>query len=151
MKHPTSRCERRAVRDLYISRRKFILVFIQKITYGHKIPHIGQEREFLEYMKYVRWNGATDDEKKIMEVEYILDHPEKGGWCTYPGNQKGWSPAEPVQGWWRPPVWGKYSKFNLVPNCNCCCKSNQWSYPKEQRKRREQLKRDIVENLESYE
>jgi hypothetical protein len=143
MKHPITRAERRSVRGLYIAKRKFILLHAQgDYAAQHlKIPHIGQEAEFLRYLKYIRYMESSDDEKKILAVEHALDNPIPA--FRYPGFE-----PEPPEGWWRPPVWGKYAKFNLVYSV-CYSGSNGYGAKKEKRKRREKLKQDIKESLEA--
>jgi hypothetical protein len=148
MKHPSSRSERRGVRETYINKRKFIQLHIFNDSPFYRIPYIHETHQYEQYMKWVHWQEASEDERKVILVERALDGLDKPEVLIGPRGK--WiMPAEPPWSYWHPPEWGRYAKWNLT--CSCAsCQANQQKYT-ERRKRREQLKRDISENLKNFE
>src|SRR5208282_5885793 len=98
MRRPKDRLARRAIRDYYISYRRKIR---ERDSWHHK---------YEEYLEYLEWQNLSDDDKKIREVEAVLD---------------GIDPKSILPDW-SPTVWGKFAKWNLVPNCKCCRKHSGW-------------------------
>lgn len=108
MTHPKSRQERRVARELYIQKRKFIQtrIWYTKTTYWRsaedegRVPYDHETYDLRKYNEYVEWQALSNDDKKIKQVEAVLDRKEF---------------VEPK---WEPTQWGRFSKNNLT--CNCC-------------------------------
>lgn len=133
MKHPHTRSERRANREGYIKRRKFIFLTIQRNCRWNETPHEGDGYRYDHYIEYLNWIQASDDEKKFIEVEGILD-------------RKAWQDP------WEPPTWptevfSRYAKFNLTVSCPCCRNEGRFdrSHQRLQQKLRKQIEEEILE------
>jgi hypothetical protein len=152
MKHPKDRLERRVGRSLFISRRKQTQLSqytsrnwnFDDIPYRSRPrsspcpwwysapPHEGQGYHYDRYQKYLAWQQMSEEERKVIEVEALLDNQEF---------------EEPK---WETTIWQKGSKSNLTCGCDSCRKKGQWNYRKEKRKRRTALDKEVRDNLKSW-
>jgi hypothetical protein len=101
MSHPRSRQERRVIRSLYISRRKFIR---QHIWYRTDEPvHEGSSswRSYLRELEYY----LRELKHPMFDMEYDIPTP---------------IPEQPFD------EWGRYAKFNLKCTCRHCSRRKQW-------------------------
>lgn len=91
-------------------------------------PHMGQEHQYIAYHEYLRWQELTDEEKKILEVEAVLDNRD---------------PKE-IGPWWRPTVYGRFAKWNMACSCYSCTEKKS---VEARRRLRRKLKQDMVEEI----
>ena len=140
MNHPHTHCERRAVRDYYITKNKKRLLATERWR-RNEIPHEGDDGkinqrwdgQYTKYLKYLRWLEMSEDERKIAEVQAVLDGEE----------------FEPPK--WDTTIWSKFSKRKVqIIHCHCCC-GHENDYPKNRStKNRRELDRFLQEGLEDY-
>lgn len=127
MRHPQDRLDRRAVREYYIQRRREFILSTQKYAkeYHEGLVHEGSSHyQWDSYWRWVRWQEMSEDDKKIAEVEAVLDGKE----------------AYEAKPSWEPTQWGKYAKYNLACSCWACQYGSKGEH-KERRARRAKIKK----------
>ena len=104
--HPTTRSERRSVRDLYITRRKYIHQHIWRRSIpewdADNPPPIHVGYTYNSYLKWLEWQKYSEEDIKTLEVMAKLDNKE----LEIPTDGR--------------TAWGRYAKFNLTCQCRCC-------------------------------